>query len=366
MQIFQEKRSLQDDCAVVDMGEYSAKLCLCRKKGSEVLLEGFRIHEYTKVRTEERIKEAIDAAASFASRKIAFTFSPSILRTRVILYSLQRPNPRAPIQEKEQQELEKKITREIEKKGKDSIASQSGILGDEFVCVRSSLLAMRIDGYEVPHLKGFSGETVAFSMVLTFLLEAVRSSLAKSLLSSTMKLQGIEGGVYCLEKFCGERSLASSLFVDVGDMGTRFFLFSGGDIVFSGEFKKGGDRYTHVIEQSLGMSRQSALELKHRYALRSGEGVSEGVRGKLAELFAPEFTLWKQELSKALAAEGKTIPGRVFLFGGGSMLPEMTDLFEEGSLLPPRDIIPHSSFSPQYTSLALCAVAIVSHEQKSH
>lgn len=363
MLLFQEKSSFQDDLAVVDIGEYSAKICLCRKKGGEVFLESFRIHEYRKVHMEERIKEAIDVAASFHSRNIAFTFAPSALRVRVVSYSLQRINPRAPIQEREQKELEKKIMKEIEEKGKESIASHSGILGDEFVCVRNSLIAMRIDGYEVPHLKGFSGETVEFSMALTFLLEATRSSLAKSLLSSTMKLRGIHGLISSLEKFCGDRSLALALFVDVGDAGTRFLLFSEGMIVSSGEFKKGGDRYTHAIEQSFGMSRQSALELKHRYASPSqGEGVSEGVRRKLQELFAPELALWKQELSQGLAAEGKTIPDRVFLFGGGSMLPEIKDLFEEGLLLLPRDIIPNSSFSPSYTSLALCAAATISHE----
>ncbi|MDO8470580.1 MAG: hypothetical protein Q7S63_01225 [bacterium] len=359
MLLFQEKRSLQDDLVVVDVGEHTTKLGFCRGKGSAALLEDLQTYEYQKVRMEERIQEVVDRVASFHARNIAFTFTPSVLKTRVLTHSIRRVYAQNVIDEREAGELKKSILREGEEKGKELIASQTGILPEEFVCVRSAVLGMRIDGYDVENLRGFLGETVEFRLSLTFLQERVRASLAKSLLSSTMKLQGIDGEASCLEKICKDVFLPDAIFVDVGEMGTRFFLFSHGKILSSGEFKKGGERYTKIVEQSLRMSHQNAVELKRRHGAM--QGAPEEMQKKLKELFAPEFRIWKQELLQRLGTS--IIPRKVFFFGGGSMLSGFSELFPGGSLLLPKHIIPSSSSSPEFTSLALCALAtILRHE----
>ena len=359
MLLFQEKRSSQDGFVVVDVGEHTAKLGLCRGKGTEALLENLRTYEYQKIRAEERIQEVVDFAASFGVRDSVWTFTSSVLKTRVVTYVVKRQNAPFVIQNQEKEELKDKALKEAEEKGKETLASETGILGDEFVCVKHFILAMRIDGYDVQELKGFSGEMIEFRIALIFLQEKIRSSLAKSILSSTMKVRGIGGEAFSLEQFCKNTSVGDALFVDVGDMGTRFFMFSRGIIVLSGEFKKGGDRYTRIIEQSLGMNRQSAQDLKHRYGSRSLE---EEVRRKLRELFVPECARWRQELTLILATEGKSVPRRVFFFGGGSTILEFQDAYEEGSLLLPTNMIPRSSSSLQFTSLALCAYQFISHE----
>ena len=93
------------------------------------------------------------------------------------------------------------------------------------------------------------------------------------------------------------------------------------------EFAIGGENFSQIIAETLGVSLSRARILKHKYTKKL---VSEPTRYKIKEILAPCVNNWFETLKSKLAAENSLIPENILLFGGGSILPDVAEILEEG------------------------------------
>ena len=68
--------------------------------------------------------------------------------------------------------------------------------------------------------------------------------------------------------------------------------------------------------------------MKERY---SGGFLSEGVREKMREILLPAIQEWFNNLKSILEDQKTLIPSNIFIFGGGSLTPEIQEILLEGN-----------------------------------
>jgi len=93
------------------------------------------------------------------------------------------------------------------------------------------------------------------------------------------------------------------------------------------EFEIAGSLFSSALSESLGITNDRARILKEDY---SNKTLSEEVRRKIREILSPYAQKWFSALKAELKADNSLLPHNFFLFGGGSQLPEIEDIIENG------------------------------------
>ena len=128
--------------------------------------------------------------------------------------------------------------------------------------------------------------------------------------------------------FSGQKITA--IFLDIGGQFTKIVLMKGGQLQVVNGFEMGGEVFSQKLSQALGITKIQAESLKIKYTQRI---LSEGVRKRVKEILFFGSELWfnnlKLKLKDISHRAGKILPSTIFLFGGGSLLPEIEEILNE-------------------------------------
>jgi len=270
---------------------------------------------------KKAISKAIEEAKNQASKEpknVILGLPADILKGRIIIQSFNRKNPKSIIDKKEEKIIYQTVLKEAQKKISQIFIEETGILAQEIQFSTFEILKTKIDGYEVPDLPGFSGKTLDFRILATFLPKYYFENIAKITKDLNLKILKIIHEAQGLENFVQNEKL-SAIFLDIGGEITQIFLTRDGKLELVNEFKMGGSAFSQVLSQSLGLETQRARVLKQEY---SKGFLSQEVRKRINEIFSQEIQNWFDNL-KSKILDQKLLPSNIFLFGGGSLLPEM-------------------------------------------
>jgi cell division protein FtsA len=120
-----------------------------------------------------------------------------------------------------------------------------------------------------------------------------------------------------------------ALFVDVGGGTTDVALVRQGGIEGTRMFALGGRAFTKSIADRLELPFPRAEALKVDYA----RGIADDREAEVRDIVADDVAVWAAgvELVMEELAAGDLLPGRIYLCGGGSRLPEIrTALADDG------------------------------------
>jgi cell division protein FtsA len=140
---------------------------------------------------------------------------------------------------------------------------------------------------------------------------------------SDLELLEIVAEPYAVARVLGTDQIrqAGALFVDVGGGTTDVALVRKGGIEGTRMFALGGRAFTKSIADRLDLPFPRAEALKVDYA----RGIAVDHADDIARIVADDVRVWAAgvELVMEELAEGDLLPGRIFLCGGGSRLPEI-------------------------------------------
>jgi len=255
---------------------------------------------------------------------------PSILKERVIIQIFERENGSTIISKKEEADIYQKVLKKIKNEIEEYFSQKFGILQEDVQFLSFTISEIKIDGYNVLNLEGFKGKNVYLKIVVAFSLKEYLKNIEKIL--KDLKIN--------FKKFISKEQNIPNLFIyegndaiilDVGGDVSQIFLVKKGKTESVLEFESGGLDFTKKLSKVLGLNLEDARNLKHNY---SDLALSEDVRKKLNEIFTEEVRNWFSDFKKALEimSEKQKIlfPSRIFIFGGGSLLPEIQEVLEEG------------------------------------
>ena len=320
---------------ILDLGTEAVKALIVEERKNIVL--GAET-DYLSSESFETVKKSIIRATTAvqdktktAPKSVTLGLPADILKARVSLQNHRRVASKKIIDSKEEKAICQKIRKQSSQEICKQISQQTGILEDDLLFVDFKILETKIDGYQVSTLNGFSGRNLEFRILAVFMpkyIEKYGNCGFEFLKKNIQELGWKDLKIACpWENLLKTNKVNNALYLDVGGTLTQFIIIENDKLKRIREFKIGGENFTQLLSQTLGISEERARILKHKYTEKL---VSEPTRDKIKEIISPGLYNWFNALKEQLARENSLIPDNIFLLGGGSLLPEISEILVTG------------------------------------
>jgi len=254
----------------------------------------------------------------------------NILKARVAWQSFERKELKKKISEEEQDFIYQECLKEARKKISQRFAQKSGILPADIQWINQEIIEIKIDGYLVSELQEYKGKDIAIKILATFLPKYYLESIERVFKDLQLRIFKIVHIAENLHFIWGDKKI-DSIFFDVGGEITQIFLVKGGSLYYIDEFDGGGKIFSLRLSDTLGIEEELAKDLKERYTRRS---LSAGSAERIKEIFLQEKKIWYENLKIKIKEISQKIllPSSIYLFGGGSLLPEIREVLQENKI----------------------------------
>ena len=261
--------------------------------------------------------------AGFRSTQVVIGIAGELVKGFTTSHTQERRKPDAPITDAELQKLIDGVQREALRDAERAITWETGLPNLDIRLVHAAVTGATIDGYAVTNPIGFQGRHVRISIFDAFAplvhlgaLQAVASQLDLDLLA-------IVAEPYAVARCLGGEQVqqTGALFIDVGGGTTDIALVRAGGIEGTRMFALGGRAFTKSLADRRELPFARAEDLKIDYA----RGLEVERSSDVAESIAEDVAVWAAGVELVLEEFGRNdlLPGRVYLCGGGSRLPQI-------------------------------------------
>jgi cell division protein FtsA len=261
--------------------------------------------------------------AGFRPSQVVIGIAGELVKGFTTTHSQERRKPDQPITEAELQRLIDGVQREALREAERAIIWETGLPHVDVRLVHAAVVGAAIDGYALTNPVGFQGRHVKIGIFNAFAPLVHLGALQSVASQLDLELLEIVAEPYAVARVLGQDNVrqAGALFVDVGGGTTDVALVRQGGIEGTRMFALGGRAFTKSLADRLDLPFPRAEALKVDYA----RGLPVERREEVAEIVADDVAVWAAgvELVMEELAAGDLLPGRIYLCGGGSRLPEV-------------------------------------------
>lgn len=242
---------------------------------------------------------------------------------------------------KEQADIISRIHNKILESGKEDLARRTGLVNEDIDILHVTITGMEIGGMSVDSLVGFRGKDVKLYFYASFAPKTYTSALQNVAKSLSLNLLGIVSQPFAVARaFRGARSKDfSGIFVDIGGGTSDVAVVQRGSVVDTQMYAFGGRVFTKQLAKALNLDYRHAELRKVKYA----EGELDDKLGKqVKKVMYPTSQVWMKALKSSLevADELESLPSKIYLCGGGALLPEIKEVMME---FPWTKLLPFAS-----------------------
>ncbi|HEX7543956.1 MAG TPA: cell division FtsA domain-containing protein [Candidatus Limnocylindrales bacterium] len=264
--------------------------------------------------------------AGFRPTQCVIGIAGELVKGFTTTHSQERKHPDIPITEVELQKLINGVQREALREAERAITWETGLTQVDVRLVHASVTGALIDGYPVTNPVGFQGRHVKISIFNAFAPLVHLGALQSVAEQLDLELLEIVAEPYAVARVLASEQVqqAGALFIDVGGGTTDVALVRHGGIEGTRMFALGGRAFTKSIADRLDLPFPRAEEVKVDYA----RGMAVPQKADIARVIADDVAIWSAgvELVMEELASGDLLPGRVYVCGGGSRLPEINTI----------------------------------------
>jgi cell division protein FtsA len=263
--------------------------------------------------------------AGFRPSQVVIGIAGELVKGFTTTHSQERKKPDQPISEAELQKLIDSVQREALGEAERAITWETGLPHVDVRLVHAAVTGAAIDGYALTNPVGFQGRHVKISIFNAFAPLVHLGALQSVASQLDLELLEIVAEPYAVARVLGAEQArqGGALFVDVGGGTTDVALVRQGGIEGTRMFALGGRAFTKSIADRLDLPFPRAEALKVDYA----RGVAIEGREDVATIVGEDVRVWAAgvELVMEELSGGDLLPGRIYLCGGGSRLPEIRE-----------------------------------------
>jgi len=261
--------------------------------------------------------------AGFRPSQVVVGIAGELVKGFTTTHSQERKRPDQPISEAELQKLIDLVQREALREAERSITWETGLPNVDVRLVHAAVVAASIDGYTLTNPVGFQGRHVKIGIFNAFAPLVHLGALQSVASQLDLELLEVVAEPYAVARVLGSEQIrqAGALFVDVGGGTTDVALVRSGGIEGTRMFALGGRAFTKSLADRLDLPFPRAESAKVDYA----RGLDVDRRDEIAEIVADDVEVWAAgvELVMEELGGGDLLPGRIYICGGGSRLPEI-------------------------------------------
>lgn len=280
---------------------------------------------------EDAIQTAYDQAGVFPKQVIA-GIAGELVKGTTVTASHNRKHPRQKITENELKEIIGKVQIKALDESRKELAWETGHSAIDVKLVNSAIVGVRIDGYRVTNPMGFQGTNVDVSIYNSFAPIVHLGALQTIIEALELHLLQIAAEPYAVSRCLGteESNDLSGIFIDIGGGTTDIAVVRSGGLEGTKMFALGGRVFTKRIADEMKLSFPDAEKLKLDYT--SGK-LDARKKLEVADIINRDIEVWLSGIELTLDefsqgrrfVDNKLLPAFVYLCGGGSKLPEITE-----------------------------------------
>jgi len=248
-------------------------------------------------------------------------FPPNILREEIIFEVFKRKEKKE-ITSTEEKLIIEDVLKNVQKRVSSKELKEKGILPQELFFLKKEILEIKIDGYEVPRLKGYKGKELSFKVFVAFLPYWEYQRIKDSFSFFQIKNFSFFFPVVSLKNI-----FSQGLFLDIGGEITCCYLIKDRKIEKIWKFNFGGEDFEEKLKEEFGISSQDARILIEKHTKNQ---LSESGRKRISEIVSEVADKWFFVLRSSLAKYEGIFPSKVYIFGGGGLIPEIQEILENG------------------------------------
>ncbi len=256
------------------------------------------------------------------------------------------------VTEKEQKEIIQRVHKQILENGKEDLAKRIGLVSEDIEILHITVTGMEIGGMNVNNLIGFRGKNVKLNFYASFAPKTYTEALHNVASSLKLEIIGIVSQPFAVARgFVGATDKDfSGIFVDIGGGTTDVAIVSKGSVIDTQMFAFGGRVFTKELAKALNLDYRHAELRKIKYSM--GE-LDDRLGNQVKKVVYPIAQVWMKTLKSALDLNHDldVLPNKIYLCGGGSLLPEIKEVMMEfpwTKLLPFASVPKVEIFSPDH------------------
>jgi len=261
--------------------------------------------------------------AGFRPTQCVIGIAGELVKGFTTTHTQERKRSDSPITDEELQKLINGVQKEALREAERTITWETGLPQVDVRLVHAAVTGSQIDGYPVTNPVGFRGRHVKISIFNAFAPLVHLGALQSVAQQLELELIQIVAEPYAVARVMASDQVlqAGALFIDIGGGTTDVALVRHGGIEGTRMFALGGRAFTKSIADRLDLPFPRAEEIKVDYA----RGVALSNRADVARIVADDVAIWSAGVELVLEelASGDLLPGRIYLCGGGSHLPEI-------------------------------------------
>jgi cell division protein FtsA len=261
--------------------------------------------------------------AGFRPTQCVIGIAGELVKGFTTAHSQERKRPNLPITDAELQKLIKGVQREALREAERAITWETGLPQVDVRLVHAAVTGAQIDGYPVTNPVSFKGRHVKISIFNAFAPLVHLGALQTVAQQLELDLLEVVAEPYAMARVLGSEQVQQSgaLFIDIGGGTTDVALVRHGGIEGTRMFALGGRAFTKSLADRLDLPFPRAEEIKVDYS----RGLKVEQRSEVARIISEDVDIWSAGVELVLEelAADDLLPGRVYLCGGGSHLPEI-------------------------------------------
>ncbi len=238
----------------------------------------------------------------------------------------ERLQPKTKITIKELKEIVAKVQQQAFTKVRKQLAWETGHSEIDVKLINAAVVDVHIDGYRVTNPVGFQGKDVSIGIFNAYAplihlgaLQTIASDLGLDLLSITAEPYAVARGV------SEDTEGFGAIFIDIGGGTTDVAVVHKGGVEGTKMLAIGGRAFTRRLGDELKMNFEEAEKIKLRYS--ASRLNSDGML-RVKEIFDNDLRVWLSGIELALSefVHLDLLPSKIFLCGGGSLLPGIKEI----------------------------------------
>lgn len=269
--------------------------------------------------------------AGFRPEQVVIGIAGELVKGFTTVHDQQRAKADAQITEAELGKLIEGVQRQAMREAERSVTWETGLNSVDVRLVHAAIVGAWIDGYAVTNPIGFQGRNVRIAIFDAFAPLVHLGALQTVAARLDLELVAVVAEPYAVARVLDTEQVrqGGALFIDVGGGTTDVALVRQGGIEGTRMFALGGRAFTKSIADRLELPFPRAEALKVDYA----RGIAGDREAAVREIVEDDVAVWAAgvELVMEELAAGDLLPGRIYLCGGGSRLPEIQAVLADPS-----------------------------------
>jgi cell division protein FtsA len=209
--------------------------------------------------------------------------------------------------------------------------------------IHAAVLDFKVDGQTVADPLHFAGRELWLNTLNSYAPLTQIKALEQVLGHLKLTQVGVLPQAFAVANSLGSLEDSDAIVIDIGGGTTDVAVVRNGNIEGTVSFGLAGRSFTQKLANTLGLDIEEAERVKIAY----GKGLLDTPTSKkLAKLLLEDATVWLTGVGIALAefSETETLPAKIYICGGGSLLPEIaevlkSDWYEKHSFAKPPSVV---------------------------